>query len=421
MKALKAGLTISLDPPCWLDDELRSADNLLVFKNGLFDIETGLLFGHSPRLWIHHGVDYDYDPEAECPLWERFLGEVFPGDQVSQDCIEEQLGYGMTNDVRFHKAFLWVGLKGREGKGTLACIQEQLCGSAAYVSLDLSNWVRGEYSAEVMLGKKVGCFPDVRLKEGKWYGQNFDVGGLDHISKGWLLRIAGGDGVTIYRKWNAVPWRGVLPMKLILISNKIPHLNDAILVSRFITIAFPVSFRDREDTTMREKLKTELPGIATRCLAAYRRLRVRDRFIQPPSGLDLARQVARNSYPFAAFMQDRCVIERNGSVRPIVMVSALERWCGENGETDLARRVTTASGLSKALKEWIERENVQGLNLKTFRPHGDDRVWLGIRLKTKADQVEKADQEGEGEVIELKREVIELKVVGARSAPWRRF
>jgi putative DNA primase/helicase len=382
IKALKAGLTMSVDPPCWLDG--RGAENILVFKNGLVDIESGTFLKPDPRLWIHHGVDYEYDLEAECPAWDRFLDEVFESDPESRDCIEEQLGLGMTNDVRLNKGFLWIGLKGREGKSTLAHMQGQLCGSGAYVSLAFPTWLRGEYSSEVMLGKKVGVFPDVRLKEGKWYGQNFDAGGLDHVSKEMLLRITGADGVTIYRKWNSVPWRGVLPMKVILISNKIPYLNDHILVTRFITIAFNVSFRDREDILMREKLEAELPGIANRCLAAYRRLRERGAFIQPPSGLELAKEVARNSYPFQAFMEDRCELDRDGSIRPIVMLFQLHEWCKENGEADLLRRVTTASHLSRALKEYIQNENIQGLNTKTFRAHGDDRVWFGLRLKTKA-------------------------------------
>jgi len=60
-------------------------------------------------------------------------------------------------------------------------------------------------------------------------------------------------------------------MKLFLLSNKIPVLNDSILASRFIHIAFNVSFLGREDVTIPKRLEAELPGIANRCLTAYRR------------------------------------------------------------------------------------------------------------------------------------------------------
>ena len=213
MKALRAGVTLNFDPPCWLDSKAR-ADNVLVFKNGLVDIGSGKLTPLTPKLWVHHALDFEYDPEARCPTWEKWLGEVFQDDQETQDCIEEQLGLGMTDDIKFQKGFLWIGEQGREGKGTLAFVQEKLCGSTAYISLAFATWLRGEYSAEVMIGKKVGVFPDVRLKEEKWYGQNLDRGGLDHVSKEMLLKITGGDNLTFGRKYNPVAWQGVLPMKV---------------------------------------------------------------------------------------------------------------------------------------------------------------------------------------------------------------
>src|SRR5262244_2779769 len=72
-----------------------------------------------------------------------------------------------------------------------------------------------------------------------------------------VLKISGADNVTITRKWQSVAWQGVLPIKLFLISNKIPNLNDPILVSRFVMIAFNVSFADRVDVGMRDKLSLE--------------------------------------------------------------------------------------------------------------------------------------------------------------------
>ena len=350
-----------------------------MFKNGLVDIETGKFSRLSPRLWIHHALDFAYDSEARCPVWERFLGEVFPGDQVSQDCIEEQLGYGMTDDNRFHKGALWIG-KGRNGKSTLAFIQEKLVGSTAYVGLSFHSWVSTENSGQCMIGKKVGVFPDVRFKPGKWYGQNFDPGGIDHVSKELLLKITGGDNLSLGRKYNPV-WQGVLRMKVILISNEVPNLNDTVLASRFIKVAFGVSFLGREDLLMKEKLQAELPGIANRCLTAYRRLRERGLFIQPDSGSKLELDVSARSNAYAAFVQDRCVIEEGASVTCGALFYSFQNWCEENGRIDLLRTVSRANLLGRQLKE-----NVPGLeHLKSVKPHAQKRIYPGIRLKTAAE------------------------------------
>jgi putative DNA primase/helicase len=398
MKGLKAGLGLNVDPPCWLDGRGK-ADGVLVFKNGIVDIKTGKLMGLDARLWAHHALEFEYDPEAKCPVWDRFLGEVFEGDPESRDCIEEQLGLGMTEDVRFHKGFLWIGRKGREGKGTLAHVLEKLCGGTGYVSLSFHSWLKGDYSKEVLIGKRVGVFPDVRFKPGKWYGQNFDAGGIDHVSKEMLLKITGGDDDTVGRKYNPVAWRGVLPIKVFLISNDIPNLNDPILVTRFVKIAFNISFRDREDLTLGDRLKAELPGIANRCLAGYRRLCGRGSFIQPQSGLQLAKEIATKSNPYQAFVEDRCVLDAEGMVQCTVLFFAFQDWCRENGRLDLLRTVTGPNQLSSVLrKEVPELEN-----LKLVRPNGQQRRYVGIRLKTKV--------ELEGNDL---RELVKLEVEGKK-------
>src|SRR5262249_5536790 len=170
-----------------------------------------------------------------------------------------------------------------------------------------------------------------------------------------------------------------------LLCNEIPTLNDTNLATRFIHIAFPVSFRGREDVTIPNKLKAELPGIANRCLAAYRRLCERGRFIQPASGLEIGKQISRDTYPFKAFMEDWIVVDRDGEIRPIVMLCRLHEWCRQNGESDLLKRVTIPSHLSRKLKEYILRENIEGINLEPLRSGNDPRVWIGLRLKTKAE------------------------------------
>jgi putative DNA primase/helicase len=111
IKCLKAGLALDLDPPCWVGG--KKATDVVVFNNGIVDIETGELMPLTPKLWAHDALEFDYDPDAKCPMWEKFLGEVFQDDAETVMCIEEQLGLGMTWDNRFQRAFLWIGPKGR--------------------------------------------------------------------------------------------------------------------------------------------------------------------------------------------------------------------------------------------------------------------------------------------------------------------
>jgi phage/plasmid-associated DNA primase len=50
----------------------------MAFRNAIVDLRSGEVVEPTPDLWIHAAVDIDWDPEAQCPRWERFLKEVFP-------------------------------------------------------------------------------------------------------------------------------------------------------------------------------------------------------------------------------------------------------------------------------------------------------------------------------------------------------
>jgi putative DNA primase/helicase len=376
LDGLKSGLVLGAKwlPPMWFENGER-ATNVLAFRNGLVNVLTGEQVEPTPGLWVHSALEFDWKPAAVCPRWVQFLEEIFPGDQESKDFIEEWFGYCMTEETKFQKGAALIG-EPRSGKGTLMDILHELAGDSGYVSLSFHDWLANVNSKEDLIGKRVGVFPDVRFKPGKFYGASYDPGGIDHKSAELLLKITGEDRLTIPRKYIAA-WRGRLGMKIVLLANDPPNLNDesGVLPTRFIKIAFGQSFLDREDAELPRKLKKELSGIAVRCLAAYRRLLARGRFKQPKSGLALERDVAAQSDPFVAMVHELFVIDPEGEINCSLAYAKFAVWCQEHGRLDLKRSITN--------REFTKRlRKVKGLNqLKTCRPNGKQRVYLGLRLK----------------------------------------
>jgi putative DNA primase/helicase len=393
MDCLKSGLHLGVEvqAPMWMEGRPKGvppAKGLLAFKNCLVDIMTGAVLKHTPYLWIHTALDFAYDPDALSPRWEQFLEEVFPGDVEAQEALEEQLGYCMTEDVRFHKGFMWIG-KPRSGRGTITHIMHRLVGGS-YVTLNFSTWLASENSRQPFIGKKVGVFPDVRLKPPKMWGTRLDPGGLDHRSAEQLLQIIGGDRQTIKLMWSGVPWEGVLPMKIILISNVTPRLNDekGVLPTRFMKLSFGRSFAANPDLGLLNKLLNELPGIAVRCLRAYRRLCERGHFVQPKSGEKLDREVAMGGDPMTEWALSRLVVEEGGKgVKWSVLRANFTAWCQETGRAELLLTINTPSMFSKKLREVAGFENIW-----TLHPHAKDRVAVGVRFKTPEEKANDADE-----------------------------
>jgi putative DNA primase/helicase len=95
---------------------------LLNVQNGTIEIDP------ESKRWTfreHRREDYlsqispvNYNPEAKCPRWDRFLTEVFPGQPEVVRFLQKSIGYSLSGSIR--EAVMWL-LRGagRNGKGTI--------------------------------------------------------------------------------------------------------------------------------------------------------------------------------------------------------------------------------------------------------------------------------------------------------------
>jgi phage/plasmid-associated DNA primase len=310
-------------------------------------------------------------------MTDQAFGEWFPGDEESHEAAWEQLGLLLTDDLSFEKGAMLIG-ETRRGKSTLTKPGQGLVGEASYVSLDVATWVAKDTSREMLIGKRFGCFEEMRLPPERWFGQNRDPGGLGPASVELMLKLTSGNSQTFPRKWIG-EWTGVVPIHIWIVSNKVPVLNDPVLPGRFIKLWFGESFVGREDITLKDRLMTELPGIAQKALRAYRRARGRGWLIQPRSGLELKGEIDSAADPWMAWVNEWLVVDGNGSVRCGKVWDCFIRWCELRGNLALLRSVSDSSKLAKKLKK-----------IPTFRgvstTENHPRDYLGLRLKTQEER-----------------------------------
>lgn len=359
----------ALDLPFWIDrrDDDPDPADLLPFENGVLDLRTFTLRAPDPRLFATHRVACDYNPAATAPTWERFLSDIFAGDDVSARCIEEQFGYCLTADTSQQKAFLWQGAR-RSGKGTCGRILRELVGTERFAAPTVSSF-GSNFGASDFIGKAVAMIADAR-------GQSrYDP----HVIVERILTITGEDAQSIDRKYKSI-WNGVLPTRLIYVSNVPPKLKDpsGVVVSRFIAINFQRSFEGREDTTLTRKLLDELPGIANRALAGLVRLRRCGRFEQPETGRILLDQMDENTGPVRAFVRDRCIIGPDAEVQSQALYQAFNIWCREHGHAAMA--ASTFGADLYALNAGIKKVRSKVRDAATGRLENGPPVYRGINL-----------------------------------------
>jgi hypothetical protein len=169
------------------------------------------------------------------------------------------------------------------------------------------------------------------------------------------------------------------PGKIVLLSNKPPNFGDETLAKeRFVWVDFKVNFKEQGRMDRRVKheyLPAELPGIANRCLAAYRRLLERGYLEQPSTGAALSVRVQEAVTWAMQFMNDCYEKDPNGTILASAFFLRFRRWMEENSRWDLKTSVTNKNLIRfvNKLPEWE--------TLKSVHPTGEARHYPGIKLR----------------------------------------
>lgn len=337
---------------------------LIVAQNAILQLERGELRTQppTPRLFATNALDYPYDRDADCPLWLKFLDELWG---IKSDCVttlQEFFGYLLTDDTSLQKVFMSIGTK-RSGKGTIARVARGLIGPHN-VCNPILGALAGSFGLEPLYGKRLAIVGDARLSG------RADAGVI--VER--LLSISGEDPQTVDRKYKS-PVTTQLKTRFWLISNELPRLNDAsgTIASRMIILPFTKSFYGQEDPKLTEKLLAERPGILNWALCGLRRLRERGRFVNPVEGQEMISEMEELSSPVLAFVNECCDISP-GSRSPVDDIfQAWKAWCESKG-----RKPANSQTLGRDLRAAVP-------SLKTSQPRLAGkriRTYEGITLKT---------------------------------------
>lgn len=186
-----------------------------------------------------------------------------------------------------------------------------------------------------------------------------------------LLNITGEDTLTIDRKYLSA-WTGILPTRIVILSNELPRLADAssAVIGRFIVLVLRESFFGREDHGLRNRLLQELPGILNWAIEGWARLTDRGHFICPESSADAIRQIEDLGAPIKAFLREECEIRIGRSIEAAKLFLLWFDWCKIRNRTP-----GTAEHFGKEL-----HAAVPGLKVTQPRP-ARRRVYEGIGLR----------------------------------------
>ena len=138
-------------------DRLDPDLHVLNVANGLLDVRDLALHSHDPGYLSMLQIPHEWDPEAECPLIDRFLHEVFPPDAVP--LAYEFTGSLLRRDLNPEKVLL-LG-DGQNGKSLFIDLLASLLGAHNCAAVTVQQLDESRFHAINLLGKLANFCADL--------------------------------------------------------------------------------------------------------------------------------------------------------------------------------------------------------------------------------------------------------------------
>lgn len=242
-------------------------------QNFTLNLKTPEPKKHNPRDFLMKIANVEYDPNAECPRWDRHMMEVFDEDADLVEYTQKALGYALTGDTRYECFFILYGQSSRNGKGvTMGTFQHMLGDYACTTSPDTITQKKFASSG--------GPSEDIaRLKGARFV--NISEPDQNMVLSSALIKTLTGNDTIIARMLykNSIEFKPIC--KFFINTNHRPKVTDrtVFLSKRIKVIPFDHHFPDdKQDTGLKDELiqKENLSGILNWCIEGLRYLSKKD-------------------------------------------------------------------------------------------------------------------------------------------------
>ncbi len=270
--------------------ELFNRKPIFNFKNGTLEIETGKFREHSEFDMSSTQVPYEYNTQAECPQWNKFIYEIMDGRESSMRLLQEMAGYVLVPDCRFQKCFFLKG-DGANGKSVFLKGLATVFGEENVSTVEMSN-LTNAFQCISLATSLVNISTETKT----------NVAGAETIFKS----IVTGDMISAcYKNKDFITFKP----RCVMISacNEFVASRDITegFNRRLCFIDFPCKFEGKNaDTKLLEKLITELPGIFNWVYEGYKRLIEQGYFTSTLEQEELLKDYMELSNPIISFCEE---------------------------------------------------------------------------------------------------------------------
>jgi len=357
---------------------------LIPVGNGLLDMKNEKLYDFTPEIYFFNKINAEYDPQADCPNFKKFLSEIVQNPDEDTKVIQEMFGFSMVKDYKYEKAFMLYGEKGRNGKSKLLEVLTTLLGAENTSDVNLQDIETEKFEIGTLQNKLINISADIS----------------DHALQGtgMFKHLTGRDTIQAQRKFKtSIKFQNYA--KLIFAANELPPVNtdSNAFWLRWVLLKFPYQFlpqkeiralpeneKDKvrlQDQDIINKLTTEdeLNGILNWALEGLHRLDQQKDFSNTQTAEQIKIEYTRISNSVMAFIMDSVNEDYDGMIEKQEFKKAYLDYCKRfhlKPRGDKQIRITLENNMSVTTKrkqdQFLDAYYWVGVNWKNHQGHYDN-------------------------------------------------
>jgi putative DNA primase/helicase len=303
-------------------DQLDALPWLLNCQNATVDLQTGRAREHRKADYLTKLSPVVFDQHAQCPTWERFLGEVQEGNEVMIRYLQQLVGYWITGSVREHILPIFYGV-GANGKSVfLNTVQAMLGPDYAMTG-----------PPDLLMAKRTETHPtELADLFGRRFVSCIEIEAGRRLAESLVKALTGGDRLRA-RRMREDFWEFQPSAKYAIGANHRPIIRgtDNGIWRRLRAIHFGVVFPpEKQDKSLPDKLLRELPGILNWAIRGC--IDWQKNGLVEPDAVNLATDEYRGeSDVLGDFIDECCLVEDSQRVAGGRLYEAYAAWCKVNG------------------------------------------------------------------------------------------
>lgn len=347
--------------------------NIVNFKNGFFNVDTGKLSPHNMGTISTIQLPYNYDPEAKCPLFMKVLNEALSGDVEKIGIIQEFVGYCLIPSTKFMKALFFVGAS-QSGKSTVLDSIEATLGKENCSAIRMDMICDSRFIGH-LIDKYVNIDREVPHEM-----SNYEEA---------LKKVISGEKITVNTKF-LPSYDTNLTCKLMFAANDLPKINDTsdAIFERILLLDFNnVVAKDKRDADLKDKIsKNECPGIFNWAYIGLQRLLKNGKFTSSNDMISHIEELKLLNNSIYYFISETHEVTENNEHFVVVddLYENYKDFCHEVGAKGIFKKPTFGKEMRKVFVNKIKdgRKTIKGKQT---------RIYTGIRKKDDISQYSPAE------------------------------